>query len=75
MRFLTSLRLTFLTHVLDSELYIEAGDTGYGIFEMDAARTEAQRREFMPIVEWVDEAARARVRKPDNVVQLVHSRA
>ena len=57
-RFVSSLRLTFLTHLLDSEIYIEAGDTGLGIFELDEARTAVQRREFMPIVEWVDPGTR-----------------
>lgn len=56
-RFVKSLGLTFLTHLLDSEVYIEAGDTGLGIFELDAAYAAAQRREFMPIVEWVDPRA------------------
>lgn len=54
-RFVRTLRLTFLTYLLDSEIYIESGDTGYGIFEMDAQRTAEQRRQFMPIVKWVDQ--------------------
>jgi chromosome partitioning protein len=58
-RFSNSLKLTFLTHLFDSEVYIEAGDTGLGIFEMDAAHTANQRHEFMPIVEWVDPSVRA----------------
>lgn len=52
-RFVSSLRLTFLTYLLDSEVYIEAGDTGLGIFELDESVAAEQRREFMPIVEWV----------------------
>lgn len=74
-RFVRSLRLTFLTHLLDSEVYVESGDTGYGIFEIDAARTAEQRREFMPIVKWVDQGATARVESSANVVQLAHHRA
>jgi chromosome partitioning protein len=77
-RFVKSLRLTFLTHILDSEIYIEAGDTGYGIFEIDAARSAGQRREFMPIVEWVDASAGTHASTQgaaSNVVQLVQSRA
>lgn len=70
-RFVGSLKLEFLTRILDSDLYIEAGDTGYGIFEMDAA---SEQREFMPIVEWVDEDAKSRAPSAGSVVRLVHSR-
>jgi len=67
-RFVRSLKLTFLTRLLDSEVYIEAGDTGLGIFEMDAAATAQERREFMPIVEWVDPGIRAATEAFANVV-------
>jgi chromosome partitioning protein len=74
-RFVRSLRLTFLTHLLDSEVYVESGDTGYGIFEIDVERTAEQRREFMPIVNWLDQDAPARVESPANVIQLARLRA
>jgi chromosome partitioning protein len=69
-RFVNSLRLTFLTHLLDSEVYIESGDTGLGIFELDESLTADQRREFMPIVEWVDSGVRARAERCGNVVPI-----
>ncbi len=74
-RFVHSLRLTFLTHLVDSEVYVEAGDTGYGIFEIDAQRTAEQRRQFMPIVKWVDQDTPAREEGSDNVIRLAHPRA
>ena len=74
-RFVRSLRLTFLTYLLDSEVYVEAGDTGYGIFEIDPERSAEQRREFMPIIRWVDQDALALVETSDNVVRLAHPRA
>ncbi len=74
-RFVRSLRLTFLTHLLDSEVYVESGDTGYGIFEIDAERTAQQRREFMPIIRWVDQDALALVETSANVIRLAHPRA
>lgn len=74
-RFVRSLRLTFLTHLLDSTIYVESGDTGYGIFEMDAERTAEQRREFMPIVEWVDQDGPPRVESSPNIVHFSHFRA
>jgi len=74
-RFVRSLRLTFLTHLLDSEVYVESGETGYSIFEIDAQRTAEQRRQFMPIVEWVEPDTPARVEGSSNVVQFAHPRA
>jgi chromosome partitioning protein len=74
-RFVRSLRLTFLTYLLDSDVYIEAGDTGNGIFEIDEARSAEQRREFMPIVKWIDAEACTPGTSTSNVVQLVQSRA
>ncbi len=74
-RFVSSLRLTFLTYLLDSEVYIEAGDTGLGIFELDESLTRGQRREFMPIVEWVDPQSRAKRKRGSNVVAFAQAGA
>jgi len=74
-RFVRSLRLTFLTHLLDSEIYVESGDTGYGIFEMDAQRAAEQQRQFMPIVRWVPQDTPPREQASSNVVPLAPSRA
>lgn len=73
-RFVRSLNLTFLTHLLDSEIYVESGETGLGIFEMDAQRTTEQRRQFMPIVEWVDPDTPARAEPSTNIIQLAPRR-
>lgn len=74
-RFVRSLRLTFLTYLLDSEVWVESGDTGYGIFEIDAERSAEQRREFTPIIRWVDQDALALTESADNVIRLAHHRA
>lgn len=76
-RFVTSLKLTFLTYLQDSEVYIEAGDTGLGVFEMDDAHGGEQRREFMPIIDWVDPTARASAvsESKSNVVPFVQASA
>lgn len=73
-RFVRSLRLTFLTHLVDSEIYVESGDTGYGIFEMDAQRTAEQQRQFMPIVNWVRQDTPDREDAASNVIPLADSR-
>ena len=53
-RFLASLSLPFLARLSDSEVYVEAAETGKGIFDMEPSVASAEREQFMPIVEWVD---------------------
>lgn len=53
-RFLNSLGLPFLTRLADSEVFVEAAESGLGIFEMDPAASAAEREQFMPIIEWAD---------------------
>lgn len=71
-RFVRSLRLTFLTHLLDSDVYLESGDTGYGIFELDRRRTAEERRQFQPVIDWVKPETAGDV-PPTNVVPLAHN--
>lgn len=52
-RFLSSLGLRFLARLSDSEAFVEAAETGVGIFEMEPAASALEREQFMPIVEWV----------------------
>ncbi len=52
-RFLNSLGMQLLTQICDSDVYIEAAESGVGVFEMDANVSATQRREFMPIIDWV----------------------
>jgi chromosome partitioning protein len=59
-RFLGSLGLPFLARLSDSDVYVDAAESGAGIFEMDAAASAAEREQFMPIVEWVDPECRER---------------
>ena len=74
-RFVASLNLSFLTRVLDSDVYIEAAETGRGIFEMDPYKTADQRQEFMPLVRWVAGDVSSAAASPSNVVPLKHSMA
>jgi chromosome partitioning protein len=53
-RFLRSLNLPLLTRISDSDNYLKAVESGFGIFELDIPGTTAQRREFMPVIEWLD---------------------
>ena len=74
-RFVNSLKLSFLTRILDSDVYIESGETGYGIFDMDPETSAEQRREFAPIVQWVRNELPQQLPEPSNVVQLNRSTA
>jgi len=74
-RFVTSLKLSFLTRILDSEVYIEAAETGQGVFEMDADRCAAQRQELLPLVRWVTDGKLPEQRAPANVIPLKFSQA
>jgi chromosome partitioning protein len=53
-RFLNSLGLPFLARLSDSEVFVQAAETGLGIFEMDPVASAAEREQFMPIVQWAD---------------------
>jgi len=67
-RFVASLKLSFLTRILDSEVYIEAAETGQGIFEMNADMCAAQRQEFMPLLRWVAGDEHLEETAPANVI-------
>ncbi len=68
-RFLSSLALPFLARLSDSETFVEAAESGVGIFEMDAAVSAPECSQFMPIVEWVYPEHEARANS--NVFELL----
>jgi chromosome partitioning protein len=51
--FLNSQNLQLLARLIDSDVYLKAAETGVGIFEMDLSLSVAERKQFMPIVEWI----------------------
>jgi chromosome partitioning protein len=53
-RFLNALNLKLLARLIDSDVYVNAAETGVGIFEMDFPVSVAERKQFMPIIDWVD---------------------
>lgn len=59
-KFLGSLGLPFLTRLADSEVFVQAAESGVGIFEMDPIVCAAEREQFMPIVEWADPEYKSR---------------
>jgi cellulose biosynthesis protein BcsQ len=52
--FLDALDLKLLARLADSDVFLQAAETGVGIFEMDPALSSAECKQFMPIVQWVE---------------------
>lgn len=75
-RFLTSLKLPFLTSISDSENYLHAAEQGLGVFEMDEFTTTTERQELMPILRWLEGQFPNRygIRADDKVLSLESSR-
>ena len=73
-RFLGSLGLPFLTRISDSQVYVTAAETGFGIFEMEAPDASAEREEFMPIIDWVGGERSPDMSAGRNVIDLTQTR-
>jgi chromosome partitioning protein len=53
-RFLSSLSLTLVSRLSDSDAFVKAAETGTGVFEMDLSGTLEERDQFKPVAEWVE---------------------
>ncbi len=73
-RFVGSLGISFLTRLHDSEVYVEAAETGLGIFEMPGEVAADEQRDFLPIVRWLQGEERDATHPHSNVVPLSHAR-
>ena len=73
-RFLQVLSLPFLTKISDSDQYILAAEQGTGIFEMDETDVATERKEFEPILNWLNPHAGQQTARPENVVNFGHLR-
>jgi len=72
--FLSTLKLSLLARLVDSDVYVRAAEAGVGIFEMDAGLAIAERKQFMPIVEWVLSHQQPRARPEGEVYELARAR-
>ena len=52
-RFVASLDMTFVSRVSDSEVYVDAAEAGFGVFDLPVERAAAEQREFLPVARWV----------------------
>jgi chromosome partitioning protein len=74
-RFLNSLDMKLLARLLDSDLYLRAAESGLGIFEMEPSLSVTERKQFTPIVEWVDgQHALPAARIDGNIHGITHIR-
>jgi chromosome partitioning protein len=74
-RFVESLGITFLTRVSDSEINVEAAETGMGIYDMPAEKCGAECCEIKPIVRWAQNDPALESCDTSNVVSLNVARA
>ena len=66
--FLSTLKLPLVARLVDSDVYVKAGEAGVGIFEMEPGLVVPERRQFTPIVEWVKSHARGIAPQPEGAV-------
>lgn len=53
-KFLKNLDIPFITQLTDSDVYLHAAEQGIGIHEMDYEDALEERREWRPLISWLD---------------------
>lgn len=53
-RFLSSLDIPFVTSLRDTQNYINCSDQGIGIHELADPRADRDRRDWKPLIEWIE---------------------
>lgn len=56
MEFLNRLDVPVVGYIRDTQNYIHAGNRGLGIFDLPAYRTQADRRAWQPVINWLETA-------------------
>lgn len=74
--FLSTVKLSLVARLVDSDVYVKAAEGGVGIFEMDPGLAVAERKQLMPLVEWVKSQRQPRIQaEPEGeVYQLARAR-
>jgi len=54
-QFLQSVNLKLAARLIDSDVFLRAAESGLGIFELDENLSVSERKQFMPVVEWVED--------------------
>ena len=74
-RFVASLGITFLGRVTDSDLYVEAAETGLAAYDLPADVAAAEQREFLPVGRWALGEQTVGDSPSSNVVPITAARA
>jgi chromosome partitioning protein len=74
-RFVASLGITFLGRVTDSDVYVEAAESGLGVFDLPTEAAAAEQREFLPIIRWLQGEQATEDTPSSNVVPISAARA
>lgn len=56
-KFLTTLKLPFLSSLRDTQMYVRAADRGVGIYEMWDERVQQDMNDWHPIIHWLEDQA------------------
>jgi chromosome partitioning protein len=74
--FLSTLKLSLVARLVDSDVYLKAAEQGVGVFEMEPGLALAERRQLTPLVEWVisQQQGHAGVRPDGEVYELARAR-
>lgn len=73
-RFLKALNLPLLTRLSDSDNYLKAVEAGLGVFELHGSGAVVQRRELMPILNWLAIDERRSSSAETNVFSMTRAR-
>ena len=74
--FLNATNLRLLARLVDSDTWLRAAESGMGIFEMDENLSISERKQFAPIIEWVEHRQAAPAHSQDGVVyELARTRS
>lgn len=68
--FLDSFRLKLTARLVDSDVFVKAAEAGVGIFDMDPGFSIAERRQFTPIADWVENLRRPRGEPADSNLKV-----
>jgi chromosome partitioning protein len=74
-RFVAALGIMFLGRITDSDVYVEAAETGLGVFDLPAEAVAAEQREFLAVARWVQGEQTAEESQSSNVVPISAARA
>jgi hypothetical protein len=74
-KFVAVLGISFLGRVNDSDVYVEAAETGLGVFDLPAEAAAAEQRDFLAVARWVQGEQASEANPSSNVVPISAARA